>query len=666
MRKLSSEEIIRCIQSREEFEATATDTGLRIRVGHYVPFVGMAIHTGSKVREELEVKCALDDYQRWYEEDPDTDAFIGSMPITIVGTDSRFAYDLNRAPEDAIYTEAWGQKVWRRALTKSEKHRSLERHARFYEVVKALMQALTEDFKGAVVYDMHSYNKNRWDRPVPTFNLGTERLDAKWADDVEAFDALLGAMELPNGIPSTHGINDVFMGRGYNLAFITREFDNVLVLATEVAKVYCDEDSGERFPLVVRALSEGFREAILAHANAFAEKHTTWKSGPSSHMLPPEAHSSVQTIDAKLFGLVRDFELLNYVNPTNAPQQKRRFFESRGTVQPDFTYRPIKISPTDMKRQLLRLEVERIHDPLIRRLYEDAIEAYLDKVDLLASLGTSAFKYNSLRYYGQPSDQDLANARFLLHLPEVETFHPVKRMSVADAKQAFKEGMDAYGFKGKVQVSTRIVADAMVVNAEQKVLIRKGATFRPKELRYLVHHEIGVHMVTTMNARLQPLKLLRIGTAMSTKTQEGLAVLAEYLSGNTTLRRLKELAARVVAVDMMVRGADFVETYRHLTTQVHMKPDDAWTLTTRVYRGGGFTKDHLYLQGFREVVTLWKSGADLSPLLIGKTSMAHYESLSELIQRGVLDAPTYRTMPIMVPQVEKNDPIFEYIVKGIQ
>jgi len=80
MRKLSSEEIIRCIQSREEFEATATDTGLRIRVGHYVPFVGMAIHAGSKVREELEVKCALDDYQRWYEEDPDTDAFIGSMP----------------------------------------------------------------------------------------------------------------------------------------------------------------------------------------------------------------------------------------------------------------------------------------------------------------------------------------------------------------------------------------------------------------------------------------------------------------------------------------------------------------------------------------------------------------------------------------------------------
>ncbi|MGB1384723.1 MAG: tyrosine/phenylalanine carboxypeptidase domain-containing protein [Flavobacteriales bacterium] len=173
-------------------------------------------------------------------------------------------------------------------------------------------------------------------------------------------------------------------------------------------------------------------------------------------------------------------------------------------------------------------------------------------------------------------------------------------------------------------------------------------------------------MVTTMNARLQPLKLLRIGTAISTKTQEGLAVLSEYLSGNTTMRRLKELAARVVAVDMMVRGADVVETYRHLTTQVHMKPDDAWTLTTRVYRGGGFTKDHLYLQGFREVLSLWESGADLSPLLIGKTTMGHYESLSELIQRSVLDAPTYRTMPIMIPQIEKNDLIFEYIVKGIQ
>jgi len=666
MRKLSSEEIIRCIQAREEFEAIATDSGLRIRIGHYVPFVGMAIHAGSHMREELDVKCGLDDYQRWYEEDPDTDTFIGSMPITLVGTDSRFSYDLNRTPDEAIYTTAWGQKVWRRALTKSEKKRSLDRHTRFYDVVEALLEALTQEFKGAVVYDMHSYNKNRWTREVPTFNLGTERVHAKWNDEISSFAKRLADVELPNGIPSTTGINDVFMGRGYNLAFINARFDNVLVLATEVAKVYCDEDSGEQYPLVVRALAEQFREVILAHAHDFAHKHTTWNSGTGGHMLPADVHASVQKVDAALYRLVKDFELLNYVNPTNAPQQKKRFFESRGTVLPDFTYRPIKIEPNELKRQLLRLEVERIHDPVIRRLYEDAIGAYLDKVDLLASLGTSAFKYNSLRYYGQPSERDLANARFLLHLPEIESHNPVKRLTVNDAKKAFIEGMKAYGFDGKVQVTTKIVADAMVLNAEQKVLIRKGATFRPKELRYLVHHEIGVHMVTTMNARLQPLKLVRIGTSMSTKTQEGLAVLAEYLSGNTTLRRLKELAARVVAVDMMVRGADFVETYRHLTAQVHMKPDDAWTLTTRVYRGGGFTKDHLYLQGFREVVELWKSGADLSPLLIGKTSMTHYELLHELMQRGVLDAPTYRTMPIMMPHTDKNHPVFEYIVQGIQ
>ena len=36
-------------------------------------------------------------------------------------------------------------------------------------------------------------------------------------------------------------INDTFQGNGYFLKFITNNFKNTLVLATEIAKVYCDE-----------------------------------------------------------------------------------------------------------------------------------------------------------------------------------------------------------------------------------------------------------------------------------------------------------------------------------------------------------------------------------------------------------------------------------------
>ena len=71
----------------------------------------------------------------------------------------------------------------------------------------------------------------------------------------------------------------------------------------------------------------------------------------------------------------------------------------------------------------------------------------------------------------------------------------------------------------------------------------------------MVHHEIGVHMVTTINAVNQPLNIFKWAST-NTYTQEGI-VLTEYLSGYLSIKRLKELALRVVAVDMMINGLDF-------------------------------------------------------------------------------------------------------------
>ncbi|MGB1074680.1 MAG: flavohemoglobin expression-modulating QEGLA motif protein [Flavobacteriales bacterium] len=665
--RLTSTEIIERIRAGRDFEAIATDTGLRIRITDYVPFICTAIHAGGRMRHELQLKCALDDFERWQEEDPDTDTFINALPIAVIGTDSRYEYDLNRPPDQAVYEEAWGKKVWSRSLTKAEKQRSISRHERFYKVVHELVSAIAKRFGSCVVYDIHSYNWRRWDRPVPTWNIGSHNLDVRWSDEVNSFSKCLSNQPLPHDISSECAVNDVFQGRGYNLASISKQFPNVLVLATEVAKIYCNEETGERYPAIVRGVQSALKQAIIEHAWAFAKRHTSHRSHEAAGMLSAVPTDSLLQVDQQLFQLVRDFEVLNFVNPINISSERKAFFASKGATNPQFEYRPLQLDPFDLKRRLLRIPVETIADNAIRGLYESTISAYLDKVDLLSNLGTPDFLYNSLRYYGRPTDEDLRNAHYLLHLPEVQDeLRPEKRVGTEEARQAFIEGMAAYGFKGKVQVTSRIVADAMVNNSERKVLIKKGASFRPKELRYLVHHEIGVHMVTTMNASEQPLKLLGIGTRVSTRTQEGLAVLAEYLSGNTTLKRLRELALRVVAVDMMVQGEDFVEVYRHLTHELDMPVMDAFHLATRVFRGGGLTKDYLYLQGLREVFGLWRDEADLSPLLIGKCSMAYYDTLEEMIQRGMLHPPKYIPIPFQNPSTERNNPIFDYIVSGIK
>ena len=51
----------------------------------------------------------------------------------------------------------------------------------------------------------------------------------------------------------------------------------------------------------------------------------------------------------------------------------------------------------------------------------------------------------------------------------------------------------------------------MVNNDKGILLINKDAQFTQKELQAFAHHELGIHMLTTINAKKHPLKVLSIG-----------------------------------------------------------------------------------------------------------------------------------------------------------
>ena len=274
MLKLSIEEIIRKIQKEEIFEAVAKDYSFTIKIDAYVPYACGAVHDGHQFRKELWDNCLHSEYDRWFEEDPATKEMIQTHPIVIAGMDSRFEYDLNRAPETAIYEDAWGKQLWRSPLPQELKKRSLEKHYNFYKVVNALISKLEEKFGVCIVYDMLSYNWKRWTREVPTWNLGTANVDnQRFGNEIESWRLCLEKMPLPNGIKSTSKINDTFQGNGYFLKYITQNFKNTLVLATEIAKVYCDELNQVMYPEVVRAVEKYLKTELKNHAKAFYTAH---------------------------------------------------------------------------------------------------------------------------------------------------------------------------------------------------------------------------------------------------------------------------------------------------------------------------------------------------------------------------------------------------------
>lgn len=274
MIKLSVPEMIDRIRQETCFEAVSDDYSFTLKIDSYVPYLCGAVHDGHQFRKELWANCLHSEYDRWFEEDPCTKEMVRTHPIVIAGCDSRFEYDLNRAPEVAIYEDAWGKQLWKEQLPEEQKATSLQKHHNFYKVVHALVEQLESKFGSLVVYDMHSYNWRRWDREVPVINLGTVNVDnQRFGAEIQSWSASLGGIQLPHGIESTSNINDTFQGNGYFLKYITSHFNNTLVLATEFKKIYCDERTGVIYPEVVRAIETELLTRLPEHADAFYKTH---------------------------------------------------------------------------------------------------------------------------------------------------------------------------------------------------------------------------------------------------------------------------------------------------------------------------------------------------------------------------------------------------------
>ncbi len=270
MHKLPLHHIISNIKAEIPFEAVCEDYSFTIKIVEYAPYICGAVHDGHQFRKSLWENCLHSEYDRWYEEDPCTKEMVQSLPIVLAGCDSRFEYDLNRAPETAIYTDAWGKQLWKDPLPNDERNLSLKKHNNFYELVSALVHKIETKYGKALVFDMHSYNWKRWEREVPVWNLGTKNIDTdRFGELASSWSQKLRQLQLPNGIQSTSKINDTFQGNGYFLKYITQNFTNTLVLATEISKIYCDEYTGVLYPEVVRAVEEQLKELIPLQAREF-------------------------------------------------------------------------------------------------------------------------------------------------------------------------------------------------------------------------------------------------------------------------------------------------------------------------------------------------------------------------------------------------------------
>jgi uncharacterized protein (TIGR02421 family) len=370
---------------------------------------------------------------------------------------------------------------------------------------------------------------------------------------------------------------------------------------------------------------------------------------------PTELLVPALQVDARLTEIERSVNLLLNVTPVNAAEAWTDFERSDFGSAPTLRLRPLEFEPDLVRRDLYNLEIEDITDPALHSLFRTKRDEIARMVTALEDRDTSRFVYGSLQLYGGVTAPLARAAEELLEVipAQAPSTHTVTAGVFAEAAQEEFERYRAVYPDFPVSFEVREDVSELMVSFG-RLLIPESASFRTDRVEPLLHHEVGTHVVTYQNGARQPLKLLTMGLPGYDETQEGLAVLAEYLTGGLDPRRLRVLAGRVVAVGKMLDGAEFLDIFESLRSDYHIPTKTAWSIAIRVVVGGGNVKDAIYLRGISRILDLLAEGGSLDPLFVGKLALDHIELIQELLEREVLQPPWVRPRWLDVPGAQER------------
>ena len=374
-------------------------------------------------------------------------------------------------------------------------------------------------------------------------------------------------------------------------------------------------------------------------------------------------------------GPARLARLIEYLREAEAPVRILRYLAWPASVRETFLaggadapprveYPPFDPGPSLEAIRRFRRELGTPDEPISGWLARQA-DAIESGARLLASAGTAEFLTHSRALYGAPDDIQPDEATNTLGLAQ-QFDGIIESLSHADLGAPPPACHLAHGLAESMRAAVNprfgtaapevIVVDELSANVlagPENIRIRRNACFTDRDVDQLIQHEAFVHVLTSLNGRAQrELPILGLSHPGTTRTQEGLAVFAEFITGSMEIDRLRRLADRVIAIQMALEGADFIEVYRWFVERTGHR-EQSFENTRRIFRGGRveggvpFTKDGVYLDGLLRVHNFMRTAvalgrSDLLQLLfVGKLDIEDIPALAELRAGGLCRAPRH-------------------------
>ena len=352
--------------------------------------------------------------------------------------------------------------------------------------------------------------------------------------------------------------------------------------------------------------------------------------------------------------------LRNIAWPVSVEQE---FFDKKAQQLPQINYNPYSAQPVldDLKKVKKLLGVNSTIDEWAKR-----ISFKLESIALLLeNRGNPEFFTHSKAMYGCPKDILPDGESTALDLAQhfAELFANIKDFDLGAPPQAcvlastLATEMETAVKNMFGEIGPKIVMDNTIssnaIAGRRRIAINPTACFTDKDIQQLIEHEVYIHVATSINGNAQQhIKILGAGHAGTTETQEGLAVFSEFITGCIDLDRTRRLSDRVMAIQMAIDGANFLDVY-HYFLEKTSDQNKAFDAAKRVFRGGNvngkspFTKDIVYLEGlvrvqnFLSVAVAAGKFDYLNLLFCGKLDISDIPALRIMSDMDLIEPPKY-------------------------
>lgn len=375
-------------------------------------------------------------------------------------------------------------------------------------------------------------------------------------------------------------------------------------------------------------------------------------------------YSSIKKKDAELVAAAGEIKILSNLNwePRIGIEFLERY-QSGNPALPQVTFN--KISYNDEKKRLRSVIASCDRESPLEKYIIRTAQSYITAAEMIESMGTPAFTERSIALYGSPVEEifpgtpshldaalnfinatdSFADSAVIPEgdvciLPETVAEELRRRMAIV-----FKD------YPIGVEIDPHMASKAAA--GATRVRLRGSTCFSKADIQQLAEHECFVHTLTAINGLEQPyLSSLGLGAPRTTRTQEGLALFAELITHCMDLNRLRRVALRVIAVDMGLKGANFLEVFEFFLNN-DQTPFESYQSTYRVFRGGSvtgniaFTKDITYLAGLSDVHTFFRRAIEdrcldyPHYLCSGRLTPGDVIELEEYFKSGVIIPPRY-------------------------